>query len=104
MFKRLNAVSLNYREDVVFFYEGKSYVAKKGDTVAAAMLANGFDVFRTTPVSDSPRAPYCMMGVCFECLLEIDGVPNVQSCQTEVADGMTVKPQCGARRLGCEPS
>ena len=48
-------------------------------------------------VSGSPRAPYCMMGVCFDCLMEIDGVGNRQACLTPVADGMQVRRQRGAR-------
>ena len=48
---------------------------------------------RTTPVSQSPRAPYCMMGVCFECLVEIDGQGSVQSCLTPVAAGMRIARQ-----------
>jgi hypothetical protein len=47
--------------------DGQPHEARDGDTVAAAMLAAGFDHCRTTPVSDSPRSPYCMMGVCFDC-------------------------------------
>lgn len=102
MFKRLSGPGIDFQEDICFFYEGKKFVAKEGDTVASALLVNGVGVFRTTPGSSSPRAPYCMMGICFECLLEVDGVPNVQSCQTEVVDGMIVKSQRGARGLGCE--
>jgi predicted molibdopterin-dependent oxidoreductase YjgC len=51
-------------------------------------------------VSGEPRAPYCMMGVCFECLVEVDGVPNVQACMTSVREGMTVRRQHGARQIG----
>ncbi|MDH0746834.1 (2Fe-2S)-binding protein [Pseudomonas sp. GD03842] len=70
-----------------------------GLSVAAALLMSGIERFRATPVSESPRAPYCMMGVCFECLVEIDGVPNRQSCLVEVAEGMRIRSQEGARDL-----
>lgn len=102
MFRRLSDSSFELQDNVFFFFEGKEFAARKGDTVASALLASGVGVFRTTPGSSSPRAPYCMMGICFECLLEIDGVPNVQSCQAEVLDGMIIKSQRGARGLGCE--
>ena len=62
--------------------------ARAGDTVAAALLAAGLDHCRTTPVSGAPRAPYCMMGVCFECLVTIDGVGNRQGCLVPVREGM----------------
>jgi predicted molibdopterin-dependent oxidoreductase YjgC len=70
-----------------------------GTSVAAALLMSGINRFRATPVSEAPRAPYCMMGVCFECLVDIDGVPNRQSCLIEVADGMRIRSQEGARDL-----
>lgn len=70
-----------------------------GRSVAAALLAAGVARFRSTPVSGAPRAPYCMMGACFECLVEIDGVPARQSCMVEVRDGMRIRSQEGARDL-----
>lgn len=68
-------------------------------SVAAALLAGGVSRFRATPVSGSPRAPYCMMGACFECLVEIDGVPSRQSCMVPVRAGMRIRSQEGARDL-----
>lgn len=66
-------------------------------TAAAAMLFRDSGATRTTPVSSAPRAPYCMMGVCFECLMEINGVPNQQACLIPVAEGMTINRQHGPR-------
>jgi len=51
-------------------------------------------------VDGAPRAPYCMMGVCFECLVTIDGVGSRQACLVRVAEGMRVEIQAGARELG----
>ena len=67
---------------------GKRVTARAGDTVAAALLAAGFDHCRTTPISGAPRAPYCMMGVCFDCLVTIDGIGNRQGCLVQVREGM----------------
>jgi sarcosine oxidase subunit alpha len=64
------------------------------------MLAAGLSRCRTTPVSGAPRAPYCMMGVCFDCLVTIDGVGNRQGCLVRVRDGMQVEIQLGKRELG----
>jgi predicted molibdopterin-dependent oxidoreductase YjgC len=75
-----------------------------GISVAAALLMSGIQRFRATPVSESPRAPYCMMGVCFDCLVEIDGVPNRQSCLIDVAQGMRIRSQEGARDLIFQPA
>lgn len=70
-----------------------------GSSVAASLLSAGVKRFRNSPVSGEPRAPYCMMGVCFECLLEIDGVSNRQSCLVEVREGMDIRTQDGMRDL-----
>ena len=67
-----------------------------GQSVAAAVLAHGLAWTRRTPLSDTPRAPLCMMGVCFECLMVIDDVPNRQACLVTVADGMRIRRQQGA--------
>jgi predicted molibdopterin-dependent oxidoreductase YjgC len=77
--------------------EGRRIDTRPGDTVAAALLAAGFDHCRTTPVSGAARAPYCMMGVCFECLVTIDGVGNRQGCLVPVREGMRVELQHGKR-------
>lgn len=63
---------------------------------AAVLLCGG--IARTTPVSGSPRTPYCMMGACFDCLMEIDGAANCQACLMPVADGMRINRQHGARK------
>jgi len=96
MFKRLGETG----ESIELKVDGKPIRARAGDTVAAAMLAAGVDRFRTTPVSDSPRAPYCLMGVCFDCLVTIDGVGSRQACLVPVRDGMTVETQLGKREAG----
>ena len=70
-----------------------------GASAAAAVLAAGFDSIRETPGEGSERAPYCMMGVCFDCLAEIDDVPNRQSCMVEVRPAMRIRRQIGARRV-----
>ena len=51
-------------------------------------------------VSGAPRLPYCMMGVCFDCLVTIDGVGNRQGCLVPVAEGMQIETQKGKREIG----
>jgi predicted molibdopterin-dependent oxidoreductase YjgC len=80
--------------------EGRPVTVPEGQTVAAAVLAVDLGPCRTTPVSGSPRAPYCMMGLCFDCLMEIDGVANIQTCLVEVRDGMEIRRQQGAPKVG----
>jgi D-hydroxyproline dehydrogenase subunit gamma len=80
--------------------DGREVSASAGDTVAAALLLAGLPHCRTTPVTGAPRAPYCMMGVCFECLVVIDGTGNQQACMVPVRDGMVVERQLGRREVG----
>lgn len=80
--------------------DGAAYQARVGDTVASAMLAAGFDHCRTTPVSSALRGPYCMMGVCFDCLVTVDGVGNRQGCLVRVRAGMSIETQRGKCELG----
>jgi predicted molibdopterin-dependent oxidoreductase YjgC len=58
-------------------------------SVAAALLAIGKITARISPASSKPCAPHCLMGVCFECLMEIDGVRR-QACMTAVREGMVI--------------
>jgi len=84
---------------VDIWFNGRPLSVPGGRSVAAALLVAGVARFRSTPVSGAPRAPYCMMGACFECLVEIDGVPGRQSCMVQVRDGMRIRSQEGARDL-----
>ncbi|WEX11974.1 (2Fe-2S)-binding protein [Chelativorans sp. AA-79] len=86
-------------EAIGFFFEGREIKARRGDSVASALLLAGIKEFRTTAVSDAKRGPYCMMGICFECLVEIDGVPNRQACMTLVEPDMRVRRQHAAAEL-----
>lgn len=83
------------KRPINFTFEGRTICADAGETLAAALLAENVGAFRETPVSGAPRAAFCMMGSCFECLVTIDGEPNRQACMTEVRDGMVVARQKG---------
>lgn len=96
MFKRLGDTGAT----LTFTVDGRAIRARIGDTVAGAMLAAGIDHCRTTPVSGMPRAPYCLMGVCFDCLVTIDGVGSRQGCLVPVREGMQVETQLGKREAG----
>ncbi len=61
-------------------------------SLAAALLANGRSSWRKHPLSGEDRGPVCLMGVCFECLIEVEGLGVVQACLTPLRPGMRVKP------------
>ncbi|NTA50030.1 (2Fe-2S)-binding protein [Agrobacterium tumefaciens] len=76
-------------------FAGQELELGEGDNLAAALLAAGVTPFRHTPVSGAPRNPFCMMGACYDCLVEIDGVTR-QACMTEVYRGMVIhRPKAG---------
>ena len=79
------------------YLNGTAVAVPAGLTAAAALLMHGNGPTRTTPVSGDGRAPYCMMGVCFECLMEIDGEPNQQGCLVTITEGMRINHQIGTR-------
>ncbi|ABQ34035.1 MAG: (2Fe-2S)-binding protein [Bradyrhizobium sp.] len=97
MFKRAED---DGRRALTIHVEGQAISAREGDTVSAALLASGLDVRRDTAVSGAKRLPYCMMGVCFDCLVTIDGVGNRQGCLVPVAEGMQIEIQKGKREIG----
>jgi predicted molibdopterin-dependent oxidoreductase YjgC len=74
--------------------DGRTVNAYEGETVAAVLLAEGHVATRTTR-HGSPRGVYCGMGVCFDCLVVVDGVPNTRACVTWVREGMRVARQDG---------
>jgi D-hydroxyproline dehydrogenase subunit gamma len=74
--------------------DGAPVTAYEGETVAVLLLAEGQIATRTTPGGE-PRGVYCGMGVCFDCLVIVDGVPNTRACMTTVREGMEVQRQHG---------
>lgn len=93
MFRKIYEIA----RPVIIEIDGVPTRADGGETVAAVLLRQTELWSRTTPVSGARRGPYCMMGVCFDCLAEIDGVGSVQTCLTSVRDGMVVWRQRGRR-------
>lgn len=73
--------------------------AWEGETVASVLLRVP-EGQRRTPVTGSRRAPYCQMGVCFDCLAIVDGIGSVQGCLVPVREGMRIERQDGPRDVG----
>lgn len=96
MFKRLDK---NPDKQVSITIDGKPFKVAEGETVAAAVLVSGLRQTRTTPISGSPRAPFCLMGVCYECLMVINGQPNQRACREYVTEGMCIESQQGSGAL-----
>lgn len=75
--------------------DGEKLVAYEGETVAAVLVASGRRTFRWTEKKKQPRGMYCGIGLCHECMVVINGVPNTKACQTLATPGCRVKTQKG---------
>jgi len=76
--------------------DGEPHDVPPNRTLAAVLIAAGRQSWRTTRTNDRPRGVFCGIGVCFDCLLVVNGVPDVRACQRFPADGDIVRTQHGA--------
>jgi hypothetical protein len=101
MFTRLPDPALRpERLSIPFEFEGRPLKGLDGDSVAAALAANGILRLGAIPGREAGRGPYCLMGVCFECLVVINDEASQQACRIPLAPGMRIRAQVGWR----EPS
>lgn len=75
--------------------DGKKIMAKEGEPILAALLANGIIINRYTLKRKEPRGLFCGIGQCTDCSMIVDGVPNVRTCITPVKAGMVLETQYG---------
>lgn len=80
---------------ITIYVDGKKLIALESDTIASALLANGIKVCRYTRKRHEPRGLFCAIGRCNDCLMIVDGIPNIRTCVTYVRDGMQIKTQVG---------
>ncbi|MFZ5967944.1 MAG: (2Fe-2S)-binding protein [Bacillota bacterium] len=88
--------SMEEKREVHIMVDGKAYTALEGEMIAAALLANHIKTFRYTKHQHKPRGIYCGIGRCTDCIMTVDGVPNVRTCVTPVRDGMIIETQEGS--------
>jgi hypothetical protein len=80
---------------VAFTFDGHRVIGRQGEPIAAALLAAGVRVFRTMPRSGEARGGWCMVGRCVDCLVVVNGLPNVRACITPVSPDLKVETQVG---------
>ena len=85
---------------VTIFVDGVEYPALEGEMVAAALMANGITTFRHTHRFHKPRSIFCGIGRCTDCMMVVDGIPNIRTCITPVRDGMNIETQEGVGKWG----
>lgn len=82
-------------EKVTFTFDGKTVEGYAGEPIAAALHAAGVMVHRYTKKRHEPRGIFCAIGRCTDCVMVVDGVPNVRTCITPLVAGMDVRTQFG---------
>lgn len=80
--------------------DGRSVRAREGEMLAAALMAAGIRVFHYSTKRKEPRGVFCAVGRCTDCVMIVDGVPNVRTCVTPVRAGMVVQTQHGLGHWG----
>lgn len=86
-----------------FSFDGEQIRAEPGQSIGAALVAAGYRSWRTTRHGGAPRGLFCGIGICFDCLVVVNGRPGERACLTEARDGDEVAPQEGTGRdhLAC---
>ena len=78
-------------ERIAVLIDGAPFEGRRGDNIATALLLAGKIACRRNFISGEPRGPYCMMGVCFECLVRVDGIDGLQACMIPIRRGMRIE-------------
>ncbi|MDR1816513.1 MAG: (2Fe-2S)-binding protein [Clostridiales Family XIII bacterium] len=81
--------------EVAFLYDGREMRGYEGEPIAMALRAAGVLVHRYTKKQHRPRGVFCAIGRCTDCVMVVDGQPNVRTCVTALREGMDVRTQDG---------
>jgi hypothetical protein len=85
--------------ELTFYFEGQPMKGFWGETIAAALVANGVKVFRHSERHKRPRGFFCAVGKCSSCLMIVDGRPNTMVCVEPLREGVRVERQQGRGKL-----
>jgi predicted molibdopterin-dependent oxidoreductase YjgC len=80
---------------VKFTFDGKTMEGSEGEPIAIALRAQGVVIHRYTTKKQQPRGVFCAIGRCTDCIMVVDGIPNVRTCVTPLREGMAVQTQRG---------
>ena len=86
---------LEKKKKIKIIFNGKELEANEGEMIATTLLANGIKVFRLTKKNKKPRGIFCGIGRCTDCVMVVNGIPNVRTCVTQVEEGMKIETQIG---------
>lgn len=88
------------KKKISIYYEGQEVEALEGEPIASALMSVGIRYFRKTVKNKENRGVFCAIGRCTDCMMIVDGQPNVRTCTTLVRDGMNVERQYGHSKNG----
>jgi len=77
--------------EISFHFNGAKFTGAAGQSVAAALIANGETELRRTRFGEEPRSIFCGIGICFDCVVTINGVANQRACLIEISNDMKVE-------------
>ncbi|WP_155593760.1 (2Fe-2S)-binding protein [Lysinibacillus cavernae] len=83
--------NLILKEKVTFTFDEQVFEGYEGESLAAALLAQGIRTLRLHEETGQPRGIYCNIGHCFECRVNVNGLEGERACLTPISDGMVVK-------------
>lgn len=83
------------RQKVSFLYDGRIYDGFEGEPVAAALYAAGVKIHSYSHKAKRPRGIFCMIGKCTDCVMVVNGQPNIRTCVTPLQNGMVIQTQHG---------
>jgi len=86
-------MSTTAKREVTFTFNGQSLKGTEGQSIAAALMATGVRELRKTRFEEEPRLIFCGIGICFDCVVVVDGVANQRACLVEIADGAKIESQ-----------
>lgn len=77
-------------KQVTIQVNGLPVTAFEGESVHAALTAAGIHPLRHT-LSGEARGAFCGMGLCYECLVTVNHIPDQRACMTVIQDGMEIQ-------------
>jgi aerobic-type carbon monoxide dehydrogenase small subunit (CoxS/CutS family) len=81
------------KREVRFTFNGEPFKGVEGQSISAALMATGVREFRKTRFDGEPRLIFCGIGICFDCVVVVDGVANQRACLVEINDGAKIESQ-----------
>jgi len=75
---------------ISFTFNGETFTGLSGQSIAAALLSHGVRELRVTRFNEKPRSIFCGIGICFDCVVVVNGIANQRACLIEIAEGMTI--------------